>query len=65
MTWNPPALTAQQLGWYEQTGFNVMFIYPEEEAYEKLKENWDGNWMVFKEWNRKGYDYKTMILPMR
>jgi hypothetical protein len=60
MTWIPPALTAQQLGWYKQAGFNVMFIYPEEETYKKMKEHWDDNWMVFKEWNRKGYDYKTM-----
>jgi hypothetical protein len=60
MTWVPPALTAEQLGWYKDAGFNVMFIYPEEEAYQKLKEHWGGNWMVFKEWNTKGYDYKTM-----
>jgi hypothetical protein len=60
MTWVPPALTEQQLGWYKQAGFNVMFIYPDEQAYTKLKEHWDGNWMVFKEWNRKGYNFKTM-----
>ncbi|WP_146683797.1 hypothetical protein [Limihaloglobus sulfuriphilus] len=60
MTWVPPALTAEQLGWYDDAGFNVMFIYPEEEAYQKMKKHWDGNWMVFKEWNTKGYNYKTM-----
>jgi hypothetical protein len=60
MTWVPPALNEQQLGWYKQAGFNVMFIYPEEDAYKKMKSLWDGNWMVFKEWNPKGYDYKTM-----
>lgn len=60
MTWVPPALTELQLDWYKEAGFNVMFIYPDEDAYKKLKRNWDGNWMVFKEWNKKGYDYMTM-----
>jgi len=60
MPFVPPALTPEQLGWFKEAGFNVMFIYPDETAYEKLKDSWDGNWMLFKEWNSKGYDYKTM-----
>ncbi len=60
MSFIPPALTKTQLGWFKEAGFNVMTIHPDVEAYEKLKKHWEGNWMVFKDFNAKGYDYKAM-----
>lgn len=56
----PPALTGQQLAWYAEAGFNVMMIHPDEKDYSTLKKYWKGNWMLFKEFNYKGYDYKSM-----
>ncbi len=60
LSWIPPELTAEGLGLYKDAGFNILYIYPEEDVYRKMKKNWDGKWMVFKEWNEKGYDYKTL-----
>jgi hypothetical protein len=56
----PPSLTEQQLGWFKEAGFNVMTIHPNEEAYKTMKKYWDGNWILFKEFTSKGYDYKAM-----
>ena len=56
----PPALTEQQLGWFAEAGFNVMTIHPDEQQYNTMKKYWNGNFMLFKEFNSKGYDYKTM-----
>jgi hypothetical protein len=56
----PPALTKEQMGWFEEAGFNVMTIHPDPEAYSLLKKFWTGNWMLTKDFNLKGYDYKAM-----
>lgn len=60
MSFIPPALTKHQLDWFKEAGFNVMFIHPDEEDYGKLKKYWNGNFMLFKDFTSKGYDYKTM-----
>lgn len=60
MTWVPPALTEKQIGWYKEAGFNVMFIRLDEEAYQKLKKYWNGNWILFGGWNPKDYNYIKM-----
>lgn len=60
MSFIPPALTKTQLGWFEEAGFNVMTIHPDQEAYALMKKDWNGNWMLSKDFNTKGYDYKTM-----
>ena len=57
----PPALTEKQLGWFAEAGFNVMMIHPDEKDYSTLKKYWKGNWMLFKEFNYKGFDYKSMV----
>lgn len=57
----PPALTEQQLDWFAEAGFNVMMIHPDEKDYSTLKKYWKGNWMLFKEFNYKGFDYKSMV----
>jgi hypothetical protein len=56
----PPALTKEQMGWFEEAGFNVMTIHPDPEAYSLLKKFWTGNWMLTKDFNLKGYDYNAM-----
>jgi hypothetical protein len=60
MSFIPPALTKTQLGWFKEAGFNVMTIHPDEEAYGLMKKDWSGNWMLTKDFNSKGYDYKSM-----
>jgi len=56
----PPALNEEQLNWFAEAGFNVMTIHPDEQQYNIMKKHWNGNFMLFKEFNSKGYDYKTM-----
>ena len=60
MSFIPPALTKTQLGWFREAGFTVMTIHPDEEAYALMRKDWIGNWMLTKDFNSKGYDYKTM-----
>lgn len=56
----PPALTEQQLNWFREAGFNVMTIHPDDKDYSIMKKYWDGNYMLFKDFQNKGYDYRTM-----
>lgn len=56
----PPALTEQQLNWFREAGFNVMTIHPDEKDYTIMKKYWNGNYMLFKDFQNKGYDYKSM-----
>lgn len=56
----PPALTGEQLNWFREAGFNVMTIHPDEQDYNTMKKYWDGNFMLFKDFQYKGYDYKAM-----
>lgn len=61
MPWVQPALEQEQMKLFKDAGFTVMFIYPDETDYTKLKKLWDGNFVVFKEWNIKGYTYDDML----
>ncbi len=61
MPWVGPALDQEQMKLFKDAGFTVMFIYPDETDYTKLKKLWDGNFIVFKEWNLKGYTYDDML----
>jgi hypothetical protein len=61
MPWVGPALEQEQMKLFKEAGFTVMFIYPDQEDYVKLKKLWDGNFVIFKEWNIKGYTYDDML----
>ena len=59
-SWVPPAINQEQLTWYRQAGFTVVTIYPDEKVYQKMREFWNGNYIVFREWS-DDYSYQDML----
>ncbi|MFI4911502.1 MAG: hypothetical protein ACIAQZ_07530 [Sedimentisphaeraceae bacterium JB056] len=59
LSWVPPQVSQQQLNWYDEAGFTVLTMYPDEDKYEVMKKYWDGNYIVFKEWSE--FDYDDML----
>jgi hypothetical protein len=51
LSWVPPSLSKVQIQLYAEAGFTVMTIWPKEEYYREAKKYWDGNFILFKEWN--------------
>lgn len=63
LSWVPPAIDEQQLGWYKEAGFTVLTIYPDEQTYQTMKKHWDGNYILFKEWSGHTYDQMLAFHP--
>jgi len=66
LSWVPPAVNEEQLGWYKEAGFTVMTIYPDEETHRTMRLHWDGNYIVFREWTQRcpdtpDYSYEDML----
>ena len=61
MPWVPPALNEEQITLFRDAGFNVLFLYPDEDDYKKMKSLWDGNFALMKEWSVRGYTTEDML----